>query len=145
VEHTVTFVDWDGSVIDVQTVPQGYDAKAPADPARRGYDFSGWDVDFTEVMEDLLVTAKYEKIKITSIAIDAPTLVTIPRGISHKFEVILNAGAIDDDIVWSVGNLTFATVNADGSINILNKTGTVPLIATDPESGLSSSIILRIV
>jgi hypothetical protein len=145
VEHTVTFVDWDGSVIDVQTVPQGYDAKAPADPARKGYDFSGWDVDFSKVMEDIIVTAKYDRILITSIAIDAPALVTIPRGAIYRFSVILNAGALDDTIVWLVSSQAFAVVHSDGLVTIMNKTGTVLLTATDPDSGLSSSVILRIV
>ena len=59
--HTVTFVDWDGTVIDVQTVEDGASAAAPADPVREGYTFIGWDTDFTNVHEDLIVTALYEE------------------------------------------------------------------------------------
>ena len=58
--YTVTFVDWDGTVIDVQEVEFGADAAAPAAPVREGYTFTGWDVDFTNVTEDITVTAQYE-------------------------------------------------------------------------------------
>ena len=58
--HTVTFVDWDGTVIDAQEVEFGADAAAPEAPVREGYTFIGWDVDFTNVTEDITVTAQYE-------------------------------------------------------------------------------------
>ena len=56
---TVTFVDWDGTVLDVQTVGWGGSAVAPPDPEREGYTFTGWDADFTNVTCDLTVTAQY--------------------------------------------------------------------------------------
>ncbi|MBR0156785.1 MAG: amidase domain-containing protein [Clostridia bacterium] len=58
---TVTFIDWDGTVIDAQTVPLGGSAVAPPDPEREGWTFIGWDVDFTNVTCDLTVTAQYEQ------------------------------------------------------------------------------------
>ena len=60
VYHTVTFVDWDGAVLDRQTVEHGSGATAPADPARTGYTFLGWDKNFDNVIENLTVTALYE-------------------------------------------------------------------------------------
>lgn len=57
---TVTFKDWDGSIIDEQEVIPGYDAEAPADPVREGYKFTGWDKSFTYVMSDLVITAQYK-------------------------------------------------------------------------------------
>ena len=58
--HTVTFKDWDGTVIKTQEVQHGGDAEAPADPTRVGYTFTGWDKAFTNVTADLVVTAQYE-------------------------------------------------------------------------------------
>ena len=60
--HTVTFVDWNGTVLDTQTVAFGADATAPANPARSGYVFAGWDTAFTAVTENLTVTAIYHQL-----------------------------------------------------------------------------------
>ena len=58
--HTVTFKDWDGTVLKTQEVQHGGDAEAPADPTRVGYTFTGWDKVFTNITADLIVTAQYE-------------------------------------------------------------------------------------
>ena len=59
--YTVTFVDWDGTVLSTQTVAEGEAASAPTDPEREGYAFIGWDTEFTHVYSDLTVTALYEQ------------------------------------------------------------------------------------
>ena len=58
--YTVTFKDWDGTVLKTQEVQHGGDAEAPADPTRVGYTFTGWDKAFTNITADLVVTAQYE-------------------------------------------------------------------------------------
>lgn len=62
VYYTVTFVDWDGTVISTQQVEEGAAAAAPADPVREGYIFTGWDVSFGCITSDTVVTATYEQI-----------------------------------------------------------------------------------
>ena len=58
--YTVTFVDEDGLVIAVREgVPHGGAALAPADPARTGKRFTGWDKAFNYITSDLTVVAKY--------------------------------------------------------------------------------------
>lgn len=57
--HTVTFVDWDGTTLKTQTVDFGADATPPANPSRANYVFAGWDTNYTGVTEDLTVTAIY--------------------------------------------------------------------------------------
>ena len=59
-QHTVTFKDHDGVVLKTEQIDHGGSATAPADPTRTGYTFTGWDVGFTNVTEDLTVTAQYE-------------------------------------------------------------------------------------
>ena len=56
----VTFKDWDGSVLSSAEVEEGSAATPPADPIREGYTFIGWDKDFSNVTEDLVVTAQYQ-------------------------------------------------------------------------------------
>jgi len=60
----VTFVDYNGTVLDRQTVESGSNATAPAAPSRVGYVFTGWDRGFTNVTGNLTVTAQYEVIVI---------------------------------------------------------------------------------
>jgi hypothetical protein len=57
---TVTFKDYDGTVLKTQSVQSGKAATAPAVPARKGYAFTGWDKAFNSVTGDLVVTAQYE-------------------------------------------------------------------------------------
>jgi len=56
---TVTFVDPDGNIIGTDLVGYGSDAKAPTAPTRSGQNFNGWLGDYTNVMDDLTVTANY--------------------------------------------------------------------------------------
>ncbi len=70
--YTVTFVDFDGTTIDEQTIEYGSDAVAPTEPTREGYDFDGWDVAFTSITKDLTVTATYtEKVAQTTLKYEA--------------------------------------------------------------------------
>ena len=57
--YTVKFVDYDDSVISTQTVEYGNSAKAPDNPTRKGYVFTGWNQDFSNVTENITVKAQY--------------------------------------------------------------------------------------
>jgi hypothetical protein len=57
--YTVTFKDWDDTVLSTQTVAENSAASAPANPSRIGYTFTGWDTDFSKVTSNLMVTAQY--------------------------------------------------------------------------------------
>ncbi len=59
VYHSVTFVDCDGTVLSAQSVAHGSAAIEPTAPEREGYAFIGWDKDFSNVTEDMTVTAQY--------------------------------------------------------------------------------------
>lgn len=64
VKYTVTFVNADGSVLDIQEVEQGQSATAPSQPTLAGtvdktYTFKEWDTDFSNVQSNLTVTAVY--------------------------------------------------------------------------------------
>lgn len=58
-KYKVTFVDKDGKEITHMEVPYGSDAIAPNAPEVDGYTFTGWDKEFKNVREDLIVQALY--------------------------------------------------------------------------------------
>lgn len=59
--YCVVFKDYDDSIIDVQLVVEGNNAKEPAHPQRAGYVFTGWDKSFKKIHENLEIKAQYEK------------------------------------------------------------------------------------
>ncbi len=58
--YTVTFKDWDKTIISTQIVAENNAAIAPPEPIRTGYTFIKWDADFSNVAGDLTVTALYQ-------------------------------------------------------------------------------------
>ena len=67
VTYTVTFKDWDGSVLKTQTVASGGSASAPIIPKREGYTFYDWDNNYNNVTSDLIITAQYRKNPIVTV------------------------------------------------------------------------------
>ncbi len=62
VKYTVTFVNYDGTVLKEEVVESGKSATAPELEKRDGYKFKGWDKLFNDVKEDITVKAQYEEI-----------------------------------------------------------------------------------
>ncbi len=61
-QYTVTFVDYDGNVLKESLVLEGDSAIAPEkNPEREGYLFIGWDGDFENITQDLIIKAMYEE------------------------------------------------------------------------------------
>lgn len=60
--YTVTFKDWDGTVLQTGQVAAHTAAVPPANPSRGGYIFTGWDQDFSDVTADMEITAQYRTV-----------------------------------------------------------------------------------
>ena len=58
--YTVTFWDWDTTLLDTQIVPAGEDAVPPEVPGRPGYNHIGWVPDYHGIDSDRQITAQYE-------------------------------------------------------------------------------------
>jgi|GEM_PF-3516599 len=85
VYHAVTFVDFDGAVLNRQYIAHGANAETPTPPIRDGYTFAGWDRAFSNVTENLTVTALYNINKATA-ATTSPTTPTAPTAPGTKPE-----------------------------------------------------------
>jgi hypothetical protein len=81
---------------------------------------------------------------VTVLKINASPAVSVKRGETVSFDLILNDGVDSKNIVWSSSNALLAAVNSSGTVSIQNRTGTAVLFATDPDSSMQHSIILRI-
>lgn len=60
--YTVRFLDWNGNVLDTQTIEEGNDATPPSNPSRTGYDFTGWQGTYTNITANTDIIAQYEEI-----------------------------------------------------------------------------------
>ena len=58
--YTVKFTDGLGKTLSTQQVESGKAASAPKNPVRKGYDFKGWDKDFSSVTANITVNAKWD-------------------------------------------------------------------------------------
>lgn len=68
--YTVKFYDWDGTVINTQTVAEGENAVLPESPSKNGYDFLGWDKSVANITEDTEFFADFKKQKFTVVFVD---------------------------------------------------------------------------
>lgn len=130
-EYTVTFKDYDGTVLKTQKVESGKAATAPAEPTREHYKFAGWDKSFSNVTSDLVVTATYST---TKLIISAES-VTVNKGtgeVTMNIRVVNNPGIMGAVLKVSVNDDVFAFASA-------SKTGYPGLTLTAPGSATTSS------
>ena len=57
--YIVQFVDYDGLILNTQEVKHGFSAVPPVNPYRKGFVFTGWDLDYSYITNDLVITAVY--------------------------------------------------------------------------------------
>ncbi|CCV64700.1 similar to spore coat protein CotH [Alteracholeplasma palmae J233] len=69
-KYTVIFKDYNGNELNKELVEYTKSANAPTDPHREGYDFIGWDRDYSQIKSDLVVNAVYKKKEYTIVFID---------------------------------------------------------------------------
>ncbi|TVP95938.1 MAG: hypothetical protein EA374_02890 [Acholeplasmatales bacterium] len=65
IAYTVTFLDADDQVIETVTVGLGEAAIAPEPPEKLDHTFTGWDTDFSQVLDALTVKPLYEPLTAT--------------------------------------------------------------------------------
>jgi uncharacterized repeat protein (TIGR02543 family) len=129
---TVTFVDWDGTLLASRTVSYGGSAVAPADPVRPGYDFAGWDSSFDNVIENITVTALYTPIDYTiAYVLDGGTNAADNPASYNVTELPVSIGAA------TRADYTFTGWTATGAATI-----TTPAVAVIIPAGTTGNITL---
>ncbi|MBQ6893371.1 MAG: InlB B-repeat-containing protein [Clostridia bacterium] len=100
--YTVKFVDYDGySTISVQNVAEGSTASEPPMPEKRGdMVFRGWNKDFSNVRQSMIVKAVYQKEWLTVRFLDAD-------GTVLKIEEVLYGNSASDPYVPDKGEYFF--------------------------------------
>ena len=128
VEYKVTFMNG-VDIIDEQMVPYGDAAIAPTNVTREGYRFTGWNMSFSKVTENLTVKALFEELatyivkvldsdgtKIDSVKIvegESYTLPTAPKKDGYTFDAYYNGKTmlgIVGDAIPVVANITITAV-----------------------------------
>ena len=130
-EYTVTFKDYNGTVLKTEKVESGKGATAPANPTREHYNFAGWDKTFSSVTSDLIVTAKYTTDKL----IISAESVTVNKGtgeVTMNIRVVNNPGIMGAVLKVSVNDEVLGVSGA-------NKVGFPGLTLTAPGSAATSS------
>lgn len=109
--YTVTFVDYDGTVLSTQKVARGQAAKAPADPTRTNYTFAGWDKRFNNIISNLVVTATYTTNK-TIIYAQSVTVDQGAKEVTMQIRVLNNPGILGGVLNISVDDQVFSLKEA---------------------------------
>lgn len=111
--YTVTFVDWNGTVLKTQEVEEGSSAAAPSNPSRTGYTFTGWDKTFTNVTSNLTVTAQYtiNSYTVTFKDHDGTTLKT--QTVNYGSNATPPSDPVRDGYTFTGWDTTFNNVTSD--------------------------------
>lgn len=92
--YTVTFRDFDGTVLKTDIVKAGEDASAPDEPQREGYTFVGWNRDFYSIDKDTIIIAEYLRITSTAFKVDTVTIADNNKKVNVKVCVTDNPGIL---------------------------------------------------
>ena len=113
IARTVTFVDWDGTVLSTQVVADGNSATAPEAPEREGYTFTGWDVEFTSVTENITVTAQYDIKKYSVVFCDWDGSVISEQVVEHGEAAIAPPDPAREGLNFTGWSIDFSIITSD--------------------------------
>ena len=103
-EFEITFDTNGGSNISNLTIKKEGKITKPEDPTKEGYIFEGWyydgkEFDFnTEVTEDMKLEARWSKVEVTGINLNAQNLTLKPEGIA-ELEVIFTPEGASSEVL----------------------------------------------
>ena len=132
--YTITFVDYDNTVIKTVIVTKGEKVILPDDPIRDGYIFIGWDHDLENIESDLTINAKYYQLE-----------EKIVVGSNEKYQTLEEALKIakDGDIIYiNEGTYEGAIINKEVEIRG-NNYNIDPTSSRNKETTFTSDLIIN--
>lgn len=125
--YVIDFVDYDGAVLKKDTVIYGNGATAPSDPSITGFYFTGWDTDFSNITNNLTITAQY-------------TVISGTEDIYNESSIKIYPNPVKDNLVIEINDLKLIQ-NANKGIYVINSLGEIvyysPFINTKQTINLS--------
>ena len=117
-KYTVTFKDYDGTVLKTQeNVEYNTPATAPDNPTREGYTFTGWDKTFTNITANTEVKAQYEINKYTVTFKDYDgTVLKTQENVEYKKSAIAPAEPTRTGYTFTGWDKAFTEITADTTI-----------------------------
>jgi len=74
----------------------------------------------------------------------APNILSVARNTSIQLELIVNAGANTEHLIWSVTNPLIASITQDGLLTVRNVPGIIMVTVSDPLTGIHHAIRVQI-
>ncbi len=99
-EYTVTFKNYDGGIINSQTVRKGENAVVPSSPTRAGYEFLGWSGTGTNIQADTTITALYQIKELEVVFVD--DLKGTREAVTYNYGDELTVPALTETEAYSV-------------------------------------------
>ena len=120
--HTVTFVDWDGTTLDTQRIASGSDAVPPLLSEREGFLFTGWDGSYNNITTDTILTAVYVKQS------DGMNIFSVTNAVGRPGDIVtltvslggvVNTCGFDLRILYDGDVLEYVSHNEDWNLDIV--------------------------
>ena len=132
--YEVSFVDDQGETLKTETVEHGKAATAPEAPARKGYTFKGWDNDFSQVTDNMTVTAVYDPILINRLRFRNNVKSVVEGGTVPVTLSYYPSEVADTTVTWTSSDENVLTVDADGKVRGVSA-GKAKITATANDGG----------
>lgn len=132
---TVTFVDGIGNVIKIEKgVMLHGSVLAPENPTREGYTFTGWDVQFDDILQDTLVTATWVKNKadkINVVFLDGFGVMLDTQQINKGDSAKAPKNPTKDGYIFKGWDVSYENLTEDTEVNALWEPKTFKVTFTD--------------
>ena len=138
IEYTVTFKTDDNYIVSTQIVEEGNPAFAPQAPYREGYEFVDWEGDYSNILSDTVIIAKYNKLPENNNGVNSGNNNNTAPNTGSSSNNTANSG---NNVVNNTGtNPSNGGNNTGGNLNIGNGNNIVGTNAGNTNSNSGNNI-----